>query len=386
MKSYYEKDFLLGVLGGGQLGRMLLQEAINLDVRMAMLDPDSSAPCHAIAHQFETGSFNDYQRVLDFGANKDIITIEIEHVSVPALEKLEQQGVKVYPQAAVIKMVQDKGLQKEFYISHSLPTAEFTLANNAAEVKQQAHRLPFVQKLRTGGYDGRGVQVIRTEADLEKAFDAPCVLESLIDFEQEIAVIAARNVHGEVKCFPAVGMDFNAEANLVEFLYAPASIPESVENAAQKLASSLIEKIGMVGVLAVEMFVTKDGQLLINEIAPRPHNSGHHTIEANVTSQYGQHLRAILGLPLGDTTLRKPAVMINLLGEKNHSGPVRYENMDAVLKMKDVHVHLYGKTTTKPFRKMGHVTVLADTLEEAVSKAKNIQELLRVKSQTPVNQ
>lgn len=376
---------MLGVLGGGQLGRMLLQEAINLDVRMAFLDPDPNAPCHAIANQFEQGSFNDHNRVLEFGQDKDLLTIEIEHVSASALEILEQSGKTIYPQPAVIKMVQDKGLQKQFYQDNKLPTAKFVLVNNAAEVHANKHLLPFVQKLRTGGYDGKGVQVIRTEADLKHAFDAPSVLETLVDFEQEIAVIAARNAHGEVKCFPAVGMDFNAEANLVEFLYAPAQITANIENAAQELAANLIKKTGMVGVLAVEMFVTKIGELLINEIAPRPHNSGHHTIEANVTSQYGQHLRAILGLPLGDTSLRKPAVMLNLLGEKDFTGPVVYENMDKVLQMKDVHVHLYGKSTTKPFRKMGHVTVLADTLPEAISKAKEVQRLLKVKSQITVN-
>lgn len=386
MKSYYHKDFKLGVLGGGQLGRMLFQEAVNLDVRMSFLDPDVTAPCHAIAHEFEVGSFNDHNRVLAFGQNKDVLTIEIEHVSVSALEILEQQGVKVYPQPGVIRMVQDKGLQKEFYRNHNLPTADFVLVNNAAEVYQQAHRLPFVQKLRTGGYDGRGVQVIRTEADLVKAFDAPSVLESLVDFKQEIAVIAARNAEGDVRCFPAVGMDFNSEANLVEFLYAPADLSPELEQQAQHLAAMLVEQLQMVGVLAVEMFVTQDNQILINEVAPRPHNSGHHTIEANTTSQYGQHLRAILGLPLGDTSLRKPAVMLNLLGEPGFTGEVQYENMEGVLKMPEVYVHLYGKTTTKPFRKMGHVTVLADTAQEAKEKAKHIQQLLKVTSQTPVSQ
>lgn len=386
MKPFYHPQFKLGILGGGQLGRMLLQEAIDLDVRMYFLDPDPKAPCHALGQSFQNGNFNDYQTVVDFGRDKDVLTIEIEHVNTKALEHLEQKGVLVYPQSHLIKMIQDKGLQKEFYRDHQLPTADFVLVENAESLREQAHRLPMVQKLRTGGYDGRGVQVLRNEKDLEKAFDAPGVLEDLVDFEQEIAVIAARNADGAVQCFPAVGMDFNPEANLVEFLYAPADLSSELEKEAQALAARLIESMEMVGILAVEMFVTKDGKLLINEMAPRPHNSGHHTIEANVTSQYAQHLRSILGMPLGETTLTKPAVMLNLLGEKDHIGPVHYENLEEVLAIPGVHVHLYGKSTTKPFRKMGHVTVVADSVEEAKSTAEKIQQLLRVTSSAAVQQ
>ncbi len=385
MKPFYHPQFKLGILGGGQLGRMLLQEAIDLDVRMSFLDSDPKAPCHAIGHDFHNGAFNDYDAVMSFGKDKDLLTIEIEHVNTDALDELQKQGVLVYPQPDVIRMIQDKGLQKQFYAKHKLPTAGFSLAENAAEIRSTNPNLPFVQKLRKGGYDGRGVQVIRSESDFEKLFDAPSVLENLVDFEQEISVITARNASGEIKCFPAVGMEFNPEANLVEFLYAPADLSSELEKEAQALATRLTEALGIVGLLAVEMFVTKDAELLINEMAPRPHNSGHHTIEANTTSQYAQHLRAILDLPLGETSLRQPAVMLNLLGAKHHTGDVQYENLDLAMAIPGAYVHLYGKTTTKPFRKMGHVTVLADSLETAKSNAKKIQTLLRVVSEPAVS-
>jgi 5-(carboxyamino)imidazole ribonucleotide synthase len=378
MKPCYDSQFQLGILGGGQLGRMLLQEAINLDVRMSFLDPDQQAPCHSIGHHFTHGDFNDFDTVLSFGENKDLITIEIEHVNTEALFALQKKGVKVFPQPEVISMIQDKGLQKQFYADHHLPTAAFELVDNADAVRARSDRFPMVQKLRKGGYDGRGVQVLRSEADFEHIFDAPSVLETLVDFEQEISVITARNESGEIKCFPAVGMEFNAEANLVEFLFAPADISPELETRAQELATRLTDALGIIGLLAVEMFVTRNGELLINEMAPRPHNSGHHTIEANYTSQYAQHLRAILNLPLGHTALRQPAVMLNLLGEKGYTGPVHYENLDKVLAIPGAHVHLYGKKTTKPFRKMGHVTVVDDTLESAKNKAKEIQQMLRV--------
>lgn len=385
MKPFYHSQFKLGILGGGQLGRMLLQEAVDLDVRMSFLDPDPKAPCHAIGHEFQNGAFSDYDTVMAFGKDKDLLTIEIEHVNTDALDELQKQGVLVYPQPDVIRMIQDKGFQKQFYAKHDLPTAGFSLADDAAEIKNNNSSFPFVQKLRKGGYDGRGVQVIRSESDIEKLFDAPSVIEELVDFEQEISVITARNSSGEIKCFPAVGMEFNPEANLVEFLYAPADLSAQLEKDAQALATRLTDALGIVGLLAVEMFVTKDGKLLINEMAPRPHNSGHHTIEANTTSQYAQHLRAILDLPLGETNLRQPAVMLNLLGAKHHTGDVHYENLDRALEIPGAYVHLYGKTTTKPFRKMGHVTVLADSLETAKTNAKKIQTLLRVVSQPAVS-
>jgi 5-(carboxyamino)imidazole ribonucleotide synthase len=380
-KMPYSKDFKLGVLGGGQLGRMLLPPAIDLDIKLSILDPDPQAPCSQIAHAFSIGDFNDAQTVIRFGENLDVVTVEIEHVSIAGLRTLESKGIKVFPQPDVLETIQDKGLQKNFYRDHNIPTAPFVLIDHPGDLKNHRDKLPFAQKLRKGGYDGRGVQIIRTEADLSKAFDAPSVLESFVDFEKEISVIAARNADGEIKTFPAVELYFNPEANLVELLFAPADISAEAEAKASEIARKTIEAYGLVGILAVELFLLKNGDILVNEVAPRPHNSGHQTIEANVTSQYAQHLRAILGLPLGDTEIIRPSAMVNLLGAPGHTGPVRYEGLEEALSISGVYVHLYGKALTKPFRKMGHVTITADTAEEAREKAMKIKELIQVKSE-----
>ena len=379
-KKPYSKDFKLGVLGGGQLGRMLIAPAINLDIKLSVLDPDAEAPCRHIAHHFMQGDFHDEETVVKFGESLDVVTVEIEHVSIAGLKQLEAKGVKVFPQSSVLETVQDKGLQKLFYQKHSLPTAPFHLVKNAAELHDHKAFLPFVQKLRKGGYDGRGVQVIKTETDLSKAFDAPSVLESFVDFEKEIAVIVARNEQGEIKTFPAVELNFNPDANLVELLFAPADISAEIEKKAAEIANQTIKAFGLVGILAVELFLLKNGEILVNEVAPRPHNSGHHSIEANVTSQYAQHLRAILGFPLGDTTLRQPAAMVNLLGAPGFTGPVQYEGLEEAMAIPGVYVHLYGKALTKPFRKMGHVTITASTAAEAREKAMVIKNLIQVKS------
>ncbi len=376
----YSKDFKLGVLGGGQLGRMLLQEAVNLDIKLAALDPNPEAPCHQIVPYFTTGDFNDRETVRNFGKDLDVVTVEIEHVSIDGLRDLEQAGVKVFPQPDVLEIVQDKGLQKAFYQNHSIPTAPFKLLNNKAELLDNIDLLPAAQKLRKGGYDGRGVYVIKSEADIENGFDAPTVLEQFVDFEKELSVIVARNEAGEIKAFPAVELDFNPKANLVELLFAPAKISREIEEKAEKVAIKTIEAFGMVGILAVELFLTKDGEILVNEVAPRPHNSGHQTIEANITSQYAQHLRSILNLPLGATDLIRPAAMVNLLGEEGHTGPVTYEGLEEALQIPGVYVHLYGKTDTKPFRKMGHVTITAATADEARDKAMRVKSIIKVKS------
>ena len=277
-------------------------------------------------------------------------------------------------------MVQDKGLQKQFYVSHGIPTANFQLIKNKSELSVTTFKYPAMLKLRTSGYDGKGVMKIKSNADIENAFDAPCVLEELVDFDREISVIVARNIHGEIKHFPAVDMDFNPEVNLVEFLCSPARIENEIAEEAIRIARSIIEKLGMVGILAVEMFVTKDGKVLVNEIAPRPHNSGHQTIEGNACSQYAQHLRAILGLPLGDTSITRPSVMINLLGAEGFSGEADYCGLEEVLAIPEVYVHLYGKKMTKPFRKMGHITVTDVHLDGAIIKAKKVQKLISVKA------
>ncbi|MEO6882383.1 MAG: 5-(carboxyamino)imidazole ribonucleotide synthase [Bacteroidia bacterium] len=378
MNSAFYGNFKLGILGGGQLGRMLVQEAINLSLSVAILDPDKNAPCKEIVSDFTVGDIRDFETVYQFGKTVNLLTIEIEHVNVDALERLEKEGLAVYPQPNILRMIQDKGLQKKFYSEHNFPTADYFLSENKLETLSHKAHFPFMQKLRKGGYDGKGVMKLSNESDIEKSFDAPSVLEKLIDFEKEISVIVARNKSGESACFPAVEMEFNAEANLVEFLFSPADISEKTEKKSTEIALQIVEKLGIVGLLAVEMFVTKDGEILVNEMAPRPHNSGHQTIEGNFTSQYAQHLRAILNLPLGDTKISSPSVMVNLLGDKNFQGDVKYEGLEAVLAEKEVYVHLYGKKMTKPFRKMGHVTILAETIEKAKKKAIFVKEKLKV--------
>jgi len=377
-KIWYGKHFQLGVLGGGQLGRMLIQETINYDVQIHCLDPDAEAPCRDIANSLTVGSLNDFDTVYQFGKNKDIITVEIENVSIEALEKLEAEGKKVFPQPAVLKIIRDKGLQKQFYADHNIPTPAFYLVNNKEEITNYISEFPFMQKMRTGGYDGKGVTPLRSEKDLETAFEVPSVLEKFVDFEKELSVIVARNENGETKVYPTVECEFSPEANLVEFLFSPADVTPAIERAAEELAISIIDKLGMVGILAVELFLTKDSQLLVNEIAPRPHNSGHHTIECNVTSQFEQHMRSVLNLPLGDTRIIQPGVMINLLGEKGYQGSVIYQGLEKAIAIPGVKPHIYGKAETKSFRTMGHITIVAPTLEEAKINGRKVKELVQV--------
>lgn len=371
---------ILGVLGGGQLGRMLIQSAINYNQDIHILDPDPNAPCKDIAQSFRVGSLKDFDTVYSFGKNCDVITVEIEAVNTDALQKLADEGKKVFPQPHILKLIQDKREQKQFYQQHGIPTADFILTTNKADVISKKSFLPAVNKLGKEGYDGRGVQILRTEADLEQAFDAPGLLEKLIDFDKEIAVTVARNENGELIAYPAVECAFHPTANLVEFLFAPAEISPELEAKAQEIAKAVILKLDMVGILAVEMFVTKSGDVLVNEIAPRPHNSGHHTIEANFTSQFEQHLRSVMNWPLGNPELRCPAAMINLLGEDGFSGPAIVEGKEEAMAEKGVYIHLYGKKLTKPFRKMGHVTILDENVESLKAKANRIKELIKIKS------
>ena len=370
----------LGIVGGGQLGRMVIQSAINYNVDIHILDPDPNAPCKGIAQKFVQGKLTDFDAVYNFGKDCDVITIEIEHVNTEALVQLEKEGKKVFPQPHIIKMIQDKREQKQFYLKNNIPTAEFVLTDNKAEVQSHVDFLPAVNKLGKEGYDGRGVQVIRSESDMDKAFEAPSLLEKLVDFETEIAVIVARNERGEMKAFPPVECVFHPVANLVEFLFSPAEISEVLKNKAIETAQSVIEKLDMVGLLAVEMFVTREGEILVNEIAPRPHNSGHHTIEANFTSQFEQHLRSVMNMPLGDTGIRSAAAMVNLLGEDGFTGEAVVEGLDEALAEKGIYIHLYGKKITKPFRKMGHVTILEENMDELKSKAKKFKESIKIKA------
>lgn len=370
----------LGILGGGQLGRMLIQSAIDFNMEVHILDPSKDAPCAALAHHFECGDLKDFDSVYNFGKRCDIITIEIEKVNTAALKKLRDEGKKVYPQPEIIELIQDKRLQKQFYVENGLPTADFILVENKQDVLNNSSFLPAANKLGKDGYDGRGVQLLRSEGDLAKAFDAPGLLEKLVDIDKEIAVIVARNAKGETKAFPVVEMVFHPEANLVEFLFSPAQVDQTIAKEAEELALKLIEKLDMVGLLAVEMFIDKNGILLINEVAPRPHNSGHQSIEGNITSQFEQHLRAIYNLPLGDTAIRVPAAMINLLGEEGYSGSPIYEGLDEILSMSGVHLHLYGKNSTQSFRKMGHVTVTDTDVEKLKEKALVVKNIFRITS------
>jgi len=371
-------DLKLGILGGGQLGRMLIQEAINYNLTTLVLDPDTDAPCKHIANYFECGSITDFDTVYKFGKKADVITIEIEKVNIEALEQLEKEGKLVFPQSRVIRLIQDKGVQKQFFKENDIPTAPFQLVNTKEDMMNASIPFPYMLKQRKDGYDGKGVMKINTAADLEYAFDSPCLIEELVDFEKEIAVIVSRNSNGDVKTFPMVEMEFNAEANLVEFLISPSTYPDHVQERAEGIAKQIAAALNITGLLAVEMFITRDGQILVNELAPRPHNSGHHTIEGNYVSQFGQHLRAVCNLPLGDTRSISNAVMINLLGEKGHEGVAKYQGMEKIMALDGVYVHLYGKKYTKPFRKMGHITIVDQNREAAIEKANFIKETLKV--------
>lgn len=367
----------LGILGGGQLGRMLIQEAISYDIHVHIMENDVNAPSSKIATTFTKGDITNYEDVMAFGKDKNVITVEIENVNIQALYDLEAQGVKVFPQPRVLEIIKDKGIQKSFYEKNGIPTSAFELFDENASRDQLKSKIPFVHKLRTGGYDGKGVQIIRSEQDLDNCFTAPSLAEDLIPFEKELSVIVARNERGETSVYPTVECEFN-EANLVAYLFSPADIDTSIEEKATKIAIDVINKLEMVGILAVELFLTKEGEILVNEVAPRPHNSGHHTIECNVTSQFEQHMRSVMNMPLGDTAMVRYGAMINLIGSEGYTGNVIYEGMDEVLQFPGVHPHIYGKATTKPFRKMGHITISADSIDAAKSTAAKIKNCLRV--------
>lgn len=364
------------------MGLMLLQAAIDWNLDIHVLDPDAEAPCRRIAPKFTQGSLQDFDTVYNFGKDLDVITIEIEKVNVEALEKLEWEGKRVYPQPAVIRQIQDKRIQKVFYTDKGLPTADFILTENRASVGEHLNFLPAFHKLGRDGYDGRGVQRIASEADLDKAFDQPGLLEKAVPFEKELAVIVARNPSGEVMTFPTVEMVFHPELNLVEYLFAPAEISAETDQKAQQIARQTAEAFEIVGLLAVELFLTPEGEVLINEVAPRPHNSGHHTIQANVTSQYQQHWRAILDLPLGSTKAYGPSAMVNLLGEAGFEGPAEYEGMEKLLATPEVFPFLYWKAITKPFRKMGHITIMDDNISALKEKVAYVTKNIKVISKS----
>ncbi|WP_184549347.1 5-(carboxyamino)imidazole ribonucleotide synthase [Mucilaginibacter sp. FT3.2] len=377
MKAFYG-DLKLGILGGGQLGRMLIQQAINYNVTVKILDPDREAPCRKLCDEFTVGSLGDYETVYNFGKTVDLLTIEIEKVNVDALEQLEREGVLVYPQSRIIRLIQDKGLQKQFFKENGIPTADFQIISSPKQLEQSHIPFPYIQKLRRDGYDGKGVYKVVDKSYLDKAFKEPSLIEQWVDFEKEIGVIVARNENGEVSTFPLVEMEFNPEANLVEFLISPSTLPFEVQQQAEQIARKIAESLKIVGLLAVEMFLDKNGKILVNELAPRPHNSGHQSIEGNVVSQFEQHLRAIFNQPLGDTACLNNAIMVNVLGEAGYEGPAIYQGIEKVLKVPGVYIHLYGKALTKPFRKMGHVTIVDADREKAIEKARFVQRTLKV--------
>lgn len=378
----FSSNFKLGVLGGGQLGKMLLYNTRKFDIHTCILDPSDESPCKIACNEFYQGDLMDYETVYKFGKQVDVLTIEIENVNVSALEKLEKEGVKVFPSSKTLQIIQNKSTQKLFYRDHNIPTANFTRFAYTSEIKEAINNgglsLPFVWKTAQFGYDGYGVKVIRTLEDLKGLPNVECIAEELVPFKKELSVIVARNVDGEVKTYPVVEMEFHPEANQVEYVICPARIEKLVGKKAQDIALKVSEAFNHVGLLAVEMFQTKDDKILVNEVAPRPHNSGHHTIESSYTSQFEQHLRAILNLPLGKTDNKVAGIMVNLVGEENHTGNVIYKNIEDIMNMEGVTPHIYGKKETRPFRKMGHVTIVNQDINEAREIAEKVKNTIKV--------
>lgn len=370
--------YKVGILGGGQLGQMMIQAGISYNIAFHILDPSAEAPCRNLCERFVRGDFNDYDTVYQFGQQVDLLTIEIEHVNVDALEKLESEGKAVYPSPKMLRIIKDKGLQKQFYVEHNIPTSEFHLIDSRADIKDFIDFLPAAQKLRTGGYDGKGVSIIDQGNFIDDSFDAASVLEKKVAIDKELSFVVARNPKGETKTFPAVELVFHPEYNLVEHLFSPAAISKEIEAEGEAIAMKLAEELDLVGLLAVEMFLDNEGNLLVNEVAPRPHNSGHQTIEGNLTSQFEQHLRAILNMPLGATDTIESSVMVNLLGAEGYTGPAIYEGMDKLLSEAGIFPHLYGKAVTKPGRKMGHVTIIDADIENALKKAEFVKQNIRI--------
>ena len=383
-KSFFSTQKKLGILGGGQLGKMLLQTTRTWDIYTKVLDPDIEAPARLSCNEFQVGSLMDYDTVFNFGKDCDVVTIEIEHVNVHALQALKKQGVTVHPDPNALEIINDKGLQKMFFKANDLPTSDFMFFENKDDVIKSLNQgvisLPFVQKSRKDGYDGRGVQIVNIAADTERLLNGSCLVEDKVDLKMEIAIIASRNIQGEVACYDAVAMDFVEGANMLDLLLYPVAIDATLVSKAKDIASELIQKLNICGLLAVEFFIDKKDTIYINEIAPRPHNSGHQTIESSETSQYEQHLRGILDLPLGSTNVTIPSVMVNLLGAEGYSGNVYYEHIEKCMATEGVHVHIYGKKQTRPFRKMGNVTVTNKSLHEAKKIAQWVKQTLIVKS------
>ncbi|WP_299115284.1 5-(carboxyamino)imidazole ribonucleotide synthase [uncultured Winogradskyella sp.] len=380
--SYFSSDFKLGILGGGQLGKMMLYATRKFDITTKVIDSSKDAPSRLACDEFLTGDILDYDTVLEFGRSVDLLTFEIENVNVDALEALESEGKKVYPSSKTLRTIQNKATQKLFYTDNHIPTAPFSRFAYASEIEDAIDNgglsMPFVWKSARFGYDGQGVKVVRTISDLKDLPNTECIAETLIPFKNELAVIVARNESGEIKTYPTVEMEFHPEANQVEYVLCPARLPEYITKKAEALALKVAGAYKHVGLLAVEMFLTKDDDVLVNEVAPRPHNSGHYSIEGSYTCQFEQHLRAILNLPLGKTESTVAGVMVNLVGAENHTGDVLYKNIEDIMAMDGVTPHIYGKKQTRPFRKMGHVTIIDKDINKARAIAQNVKETIQV--------
>ena len=383
--NYFSSNFKLGILGGGQLGKMLLNETRKFDIYTCVLDASQDAPCKIASNEFFIGDLINYDAVYNFGKQVDVLTIEIENVNTDALEALEKKGVKVYPSSKTLRTIQNKAKQKLFYVDHNLPTAPFSRFAYTSEITEAINNgginFPLVWKSTLLGYDGLGVKIVKSFSDLEGLPNVECITEKLIPFKNELAVIVSRNVSGETKTYPVVEMEFHPEANQVEYVICPARISNSVAKKAEDIALKASAAFNHVGLLAVEMFLTHEDEILINEVAPRPHNSGHHSIESSYTSQFEQHLRAILDLPLGRTDSKVGGVMVNLVGSEGYTGNVLYKNIEAIMKMEGVTPHIYGKKQTRPFRKMGHVTIVNEDVSEARRIAEDVKKTIKVISE-----
>ncbi len=382
--QFFSSDFKLGILGGGQLGKMLLYDAKRYDLHTKVMDSNKDAPCNKIADDFIIGDITDYNDVINFGNSVDLITVEIENVNTDALEFLEKSGKKVYPSPKNLRIIQNKSDQKKFYSKNNLPTSRFKNYSNIEELKRNFlhdnFEFPFVWKSSRFGYDGKGVKIIKNIEDLDFSYDHQCLIEEKISIKKELSVIVSRNTDGEIKCFPVVEMEFNEKSNLVEYVMCPANISKQTEEKAIIIASEIAKKFEMVGLLAVELFVTNKDEILINEVAPRPHNSGHHTIECCVTSQFDQHIRSILNLPLGETGILIPGIMVNLVGENMEEGNVNYKNINDIFGIPGVYIHIYGKKKSRLNRKMGHITIVNKDINKAIEIGKSIKNKIKVTS------
>jgi 5-(carboxyamino)imidazole ribonucleotide synthase len=380
--NYFSSDFKLGILGGGQLGKMLLTETRKFDIQTYILDPSPEAPAQYGSHAFYQGSLLDYDTVYQFGKLVDVLTIEIENVNLDALDQLESEGLPIYPSPKTLRLIQNKGKQKDLYAAHNIPTAPYQrfvdLNNLKKAVENNELKFPFVWKCAQFGYDGNGVKIVRSTIDFVNLPEVECIAEELIPFKNELAVIVAKNTQGEITTYPVVEMEFHPEANQVEYVICPARIDEKVAQKATEVALKAAQSFNHVGLLAVEIFQTHDDEIIVNEVAPRPHNSGHYSIEASYTSQFENHIRAILGLPLGNTRSKVAGIMVNLVGEEGFSGQVVYENIDKIMAIQGVTPHIYGKRETRPFRKMGHVTIVNENMTEVRKIAEIVKNTIRV--------